>query len=414
MRVLIEQPLFHRQPGFDVNDVSFRDGFVRVTCHWLDMGVDGLRLRGVANALEGDRGHNVEKVHGLLRHIRQTVAQRYPGRALLADVPSHGEDGAGYFGAGDECHLAFNTALTPRLFMALKQENRRAVVDILRQMPEIPATCQWAIFLRNADELSLRTCNDREREYLYQAYAPDRQARLNSGIRRRLAPLLDNDRRRIELAYALLLSLPGTPILYYGNEIRMGDNVFLPNCNSVRTPMQWSGMPNGGFSRADPGRLYAPLNADPVFGYQAVNVEAQERQPFSLLNWMRRLIAVRRQHKVLAQGRVEVVEQRNEKVLAYIRRLGNERILVVANLSGSAQSAQFLLGLHAGTQPVEVLGGEAFPRIGAAPYSLTLAPHGFYWFTMDRVSRELRGRRDPSVPAVDRGADSGNAPGLVA
>ncbi len=250
--------------------------------------------------------------------------------------------------------------------------------------------------------------------YLYQAYAPDRQARLNSGIRRRLAPLLDNDRRRIELAYALLLSLPGTPILYYGNEIRMGDNVFLPNCNSVRTPMQWSGMRNGGFSRADPGRLYAPLNADPVFGYRAVNVEAQERQPFSLLNWMRRLIAVRRQHKVLAQGRVEVVEQRNEKVLAYIRRLGNQRILVVANLSGGAQSAQFLLGLHAGTEPVEILGGEAFPRIGAAPYSLTLAPYGFYWFTMDRVSRELRGRRDPSVPAVDRGTDSGNAPGLVA
>lgn len=413
MRVLIEQPLFHRHPGFDINDVSFRDGFVRVIRHWLDMGVDGLRFRGVTKALDGDPGHEIEKVHGLLRHIRQTVTQGYPGRALMADEPSQGEDGAGYFGAGDECHLALNSALTPRLFMALKQANRRAVVDILRQMPEIPSTCQWAVFLRNADELSLGTCNDREREYLYQAYAPDPQARLNGGIRRRLAPLVDNDRRRIELAYALLFSLPGTPVLYYGNEIGMGDNLFLPGCSSVRTPMQWSGMRNGGFSRADPARLYAPLNADPVFGYRAVNVEAQERQPFSLLNWMRRLIAVRREHKILAQGKVEVVEQRNEKVLAYIRRLGSQRILVVANVSGSAQSAQFLLGLHAGTQPVEILGGEAFPRIGAAPYSLTLAPYGFYWFTMDRASRD-KGRRDPNVLAVDRGTDSGHAPGLVA
>jgi maltose alpha-D-glucosyltransferase/alpha-amylase len=305
-------------------------------------------------------------------------------------------------------------ALAPRLFLALKQENRRAVIDMLREMPEIPTSCQWAVFLRNRDELRLDDCTDRERDYLYKAYAPDPQGRLNGGIRRRLAPLLENDRRRLELAYALLFSLPGTPVIYYGNEIGMGDNVFLAGCGGVRTPMQWSSARNGGFSRADPARLYAPLNADPVFGYRALNVEAQERQPFSLLNWTRRLIAIRNQHKTLGQGKIEFVEQRNEKVLAYIRRIGNQRILIVANLSGSAQSAEFLLGLHAGMQPVEILGGAAFPRIGATPYSVTLGPYGFYWFTIDRPRREAGRPVNTGVPASERQTSSAELPGLVA
>jgi maltose alpha-D-glucosyltransferase/alpha-amylase len=287
-----------------------------------------------------------------------------------------------YFGEGDECHMAFHFPLMPRMFMALRQEERHAITEILNQTPDIPENCQWALFLRNHDELTLEMVTDEERDYMYQTYAADPQMRLNLGIRRRLAPLMENSRRRIELMNSLLFSMPGTPILYYGDEIGMGDNIYLGDRNGVRTPMQWSSDRNGGFSRADTARLYAPPIMDPVYGYQSINVEAQERYPFSLLNWMKRLIGVRKQHPVLGRGQLEFIPCANRKVLAYVRRDAHETILVVANLSRHLQPVELDLHAYAGLIPIEMNGLTEFPRVGDRPYFLTLGPYAAYWFSM--------------------------------
>ena len=372
--------------ALDVDHPRVRRVVLKVMRHWLDVGVDGLKLDGIPNLVEGE-GNGVGKLpqtHMLVKEMRALIDEHYADRVLLAETNRSPGDVATYFGDGDECHMAFNVSLMPRLLMALKQEDRRPVVHDLRRTPDIPASCQWALFLRDQDELSRALCTDSERDAIYQAYAVDPHMRVSGGICRRLAPLFENDRRRIELGYALLLSLPGSPVIYYGNEIGMGDNEYLGDRTGVRTPMQWSGDRNGGFSCADPARLYAPVNADPVYGFQVVNVEAQQRQPFSLLNWMRRLIAVRQQHPAFGRGTIEFLEPRNQSVFAYVRRHGDERILIVANLSGKAQSVDFLLSLYAGTQPVELLGGTSFRRIGAGPYSLALGAYGFYWFLLSR------------------------------
>src|SRR5205809_3332710 len=308
---------------------------------------------------------------------------------LLAEANQWPSDVRAYFGDGDECHMAFHFPLMPRMFMALRQEDRHAITEILSQTPDVPDTCQWALFLRNHDELTLEMVTDEERDYMYSVYAADPQARLNLGIRRRLAPLVENSRRRIELLNAMLFSLPGTPIIYYGDEIGMGDNIYLGDRNGVRTPMQWSSDKNAGFSRADPARLYAPPIMDPVYGYQAINVEAQERYPFSLLNWMKRLIATRRQHRVFGRGSIEFVGSPNRKILAYLRRDDRETILVVANLSRSVQPAELDLKAFAGLIPVEMSGLTEFPRIGDQPYFLTLGAYASYWFSLQHAGLQM-------------------------
>lgn len=372
--------------ALDVDHPRVRRVVLKVMRHWLDVGVDGLKLDGIPNLVEGE-GNGVGKLpqtHTLVKEMRALIDEHYADRVLLAETNRSPDDVATYFGDGDECHMAFNVSLMPRLLMALKHEDRRPVVQSLRRTPDIPASCQWALFLRDQDERSLALCTDSERDAISQPDAADPHMRVSGGVCRRLAPLFQNDRRRLELGYALLLSLPGSPVLYSGNEIGMGDSVYLGDRMGVRTPMQWSGDRHGGFSRADPARLYAPVNADPVYGFQAVNVEAQQRQPFSLLNWMRRLIAVRRQHPAFGRGTIECLELRDQSVFAYVRRHGDERILIVANLSGKAQSVDILLSLYAGAQPIELLGGTRFRRIGAGPYSLALGPYGFYWFLLSR------------------------------
>jgi maltose alpha-D-glucosyltransferase/alpha-amylase len=318
---------------------------------------------------------------------------------LLAEANQWPADVRAYFGDGDECHMAFHFPLMPRLYMALRQEDRHPISEILYQTPEIPASCQWAVFLRNHDELTLEMVSDEERDYMYQTYATDPVMRLNAGIRRRLAPLLENNRQRIELLNGLLLSLPGTPVLYYGDEIGMGDNVYLGDRNGVRTPMQWNVDRNGGFSAADPARLYAPPVMDPVYGYQAVNVEAQERSPHSLLNWMRRMIALRRQYRSFGRGSIELLRPLNRTIFAFIRRYdADDPILVVANLSRTVQPVSLDLAQLSGLVPVEMTGGVELPRIGEGAYFLTLGPYAFLWLRLKRDSpaaprRILNGRR---------------------
>src|SRR5687767_6607008 len=334
---------------------------------------------------------------------------------LLAEANQWPADVRSYLGDGDECHMAFHFPLMPRMFMAIQQEERHPIVEILNQTPEIPENCQWAIFLRNHDELTLEMVTDEERDYMYSVYAADPQMRLNVGIRRRLAPLVENSRRRVELLTAMLFALPGTPIVYYGDEIGMGDNIYLGDRNGVRTPMQWSGDRNGGFSRGDPARLYAPPIMDPVYGYQAINVEAQERYPFSLLHWMKRLIAMRKQHRVFGRGSLEFVGCPNRKVLAFLRRDDRETILVVVNLSSGVQPAALDLQAFAGLIPVEMPGLTEFPRVAETPYFLTLGPYAAYWFTLQQepvqVTPTLTAASDPlaaiadDLPALLVGAD---------
>jgi maltose alpha-D-glucosyltransferase/alpha-amylase len=332
---------------------------------------------------------------------------------LLAEANQWPEDVLPYFGNGDECHMAFHFPLMPRIYMALAQEDRHPIADIMRQTPEIPENCQWAIFLRNHDELTLEMVTDRERDYLWQFYAAERQARINLGIRRRLAPLLENDRRKIELLNSLLLSMPGTPVLYYGDEIGMGDNIFLGDRNGVRTPMQWSPDRNGGFSRADPARLYLPSIMDPVYGYQSVNVEAQQRNPSSLLSWTRRLIAMRKAYQAFGRGTLSFLYPGNRKVLAYLRQYGAETVLCLANLSRATQPVELDLAAFKGRVPVEMLGGTAFPPVGELPYFVTLGPYGFFWFLLREEAEapawaeSLRGSRRELVTLVlARGAAS--------
>jgi maltose alpha-D-glucosyltransferase/alpha-amylase len=375
---------FHHQPDLNFDNPRVLRAVTKVMRFWMDQGVDGMRLDAVPYLIEreGTNCESLPETHAILKHIRAELDRHYDGRLLLAEANQWPGDVRAYFGDGDECHMAFHFPLMPRIYMALKQEDRFPIVDVLTQTPDVPPNGQWAIFLRNHDELTLEMVTDDERDYLREAYASDPQTRINGGIRRRLAPLLENDRLRIELLNSLLLSLPGTPVIYYGDEIGMGDNIYLGDRNGVRTPMQWSADRNAGFSGADPQRLYAPVIMDPLYGYQMVNVEAQERSPSSLLNWMRRAIALRRRHHTFGRGTIRFVDPANHRVLAYIREHEDERILCVANLSRQAQPCELDLGRYRGRVPVEMLGGTEFPRIGELPYFVTLGPYGSYWFLL--------------------------------
>jgi maltose alpha-D-glucosyltransferase/alpha-amylase len=392
---------FHHQPDLNFDNPAVLEAVVEVMRFWLDRGVDGLRLDAVPYLIEreGTICENLPETHEILKQIRREVDQRYPDRMLLAEANQWPADVRPYFGDGDECQMAFNFPLMPRMFMAVRQENRHPIVEILRQTPDIPPNCQWAMFLRNHDELTLEMVTDEERDYMYQAYAADPQMRINVGIRRRLAPLMENSRRRIELLNSLLMSMPGTPIIYYGDEIAMGDNIYLGDRNGVRTPMQWTGDRNAGFSRADPARLFAPPIMDPVYGYQGLNVEAQERSPFSLLNWMKRMIGLRKQFHVFGRGSIEFLPAQNRKVLAYVRQLGDDTILCVANLARSVQPIELDLSRFKGMTPVEMLELTEFPRIGDLPYFLTLGAYAFYWFRLQQAAAPLSARVPVEEPA---------------
>jgi len=383
---------FSHQPDLNFDNPSVLKAIFRIMRFWLDMGVDAFRLDAIPYLCEreGTSNENLAETHAVIRRIRTLLDTHYSHRVLLGEANQWPEDVREYFGSGDECHMAYHFPLMPRMYMAIAQEDRHPVVDIMRQTPDIPDNCQWAIFLRNHDELTLEMVTSRERDYMYRMYAADPRARINLGIRRRLAPLMDNDPDRIKLMNSLLLSMPGSPIIYYGDEIGMGDNIFLGDRNGVRTPMQWSPDRNAGFSRADPQQLYLPPIMDSVYGYEAVNVEAQARAPSSLLNWMRRMLAVRKTSQSFGRGSLSFLRPGNRKILAYLRELGDEAILCVANLSHSAQPVELDLGRFRGRVPVELLGRTAFPPVGELPYLLTLPAHGFYWFRL---------ARDAEVPA---------------
>ncbi len=375
---------FSHQPDLNHNNPSVVKAIIRVMRFWLDLGVDGLRLDAIPYLCvrEGTNNENLPETHAVIRQMRAVVDAHYKNRMFLAEANQWPEDVREYFGEGDQCHMAYHFPLMPRMYMAVAQEDRYPMTEILAQTPEIPPTCQWALFLRNHDELTLEMVTHRERDYMYRIYAADPRMRVNVGIRRRLAPLMDNDLDRIKLLNSLLLSMPGSPIVYYGDEIGMGDNFYLGDRNGMRTPMQWSPDRNAGFSRADPQRLYLPPIMDPVYGYQAVNVEAQSREPSSLLNWMRRLIAVRKAHKAFGRGGFTMLHPGNRKIVAYLRQHEGEVILCAANLARSAQPVELDLGRYRGWVPVELMGGTPFTPIGELPYPLTLPGHAFYWFRL--------------------------------
>ncbi len=377
---------FSHQPDLNFDNPRVLKAIFRTMRFWLDMGVDGFRLDAVPYLIEreGTSNENLPETHAVIKKIRALIDASYRNRLLLAEANMWPEDVREYFGDGDECHMAYHFPLMPRMYMAMAQEDRHPVVEIMQQTPEIPAANQWAIFLRNHDELTLEMVTSAERDYMYRMYAADPRARINLGIRRRLAPLLDNDVDRIKLMNSLLFSMPGSPIIYYGDEIGMGDNIYLGDRNGVRTPMQWSPDRNAGFSRADPQRLYLPPIMDPIYGYEAVNVEAQSREPNSLLNWMRRVLAARKSSRAFGRGRLAFLKPGNRKVLAYLRELGDETILCVANLGRTAQPVELDLRAYKGRVPVEMFGRVAFPPIGELPYLLTLPGSGFYWFRLSR------------------------------
>ncbi|GAB1581149.1 maltose alpha-D-glucosyltransferase [Phyllobacterium phragmitis] len=375
---------YSHQPDLNFDNPRVLEEVIRIMHYWLDTGVDGLRLDAIPYLVErdGTNNENLPETHEILKKIRRALDDKYPDRMLLAEANQWPEDTRPYFGEGDECHMAFHFPLMPRIYMALAQEDRHPISDIMRQTPEIPEPCQWAIFLRNHDELTLEMVTDRERDYLWRTYAEDMRARINLGIRRRLAPLMQNDRRKIELMNALLLSMPGTPVIYYGDELGMGDNIYLGDRDGVRTPMQWSPDRNGGFSRANPQALYLPPIMDPVYGYQTINVEAQEADPSSLLNWIRRMITVRKQHDAFGRGDFTMIYPSNRRILAYTRSNGSETILCVANLSRSAQAVELDLSRFRTCVPVELISQSPFPPIGDLPYMLTLSSYGTFWFLL--------------------------------
>ncbi len=378
---------YHHQPDLNFDSADMQEALLKVTDLWLEAGVDGLRLDAIPYLYErdGTNGENLPETHAFLKTLRAHVDERFADRMLLAEANQWPEDSVAYFGdgRGDECHMAFHFPLMPRMFMALRMEDRYPIIDILEQTPSLPETGQWAVFLRNHDELTLEMVTDEERDYMYRVYAADPRARINLGIRRRLAPLLGNNRRRIELMNGLLLSLPGTPVIYYGDEIGMGDNVYLGDRNGVRTPMQWSSDRNAGFSSANRQSLYLPVVTDPEYHYEAVNVEAQQANPQSLLWWMKRIIALRRKHPAFGRGSLEFLHPANRRILAFIREHEGETILVVANLSRYTQWTELALDGYEGRVPVELFGSVEFPRIGSGPYLMTLAPHAFMWLRLD-------------------------------
>jgi maltose alpha-D-glucosyltransferase/alpha-amylase len=379
---------YSHQPDLNFDNPAVLDEVLSIMRFWLDMGVDGLRLDAVPYLVEreGTNNENLEETHAILKKIRAALDEHAPGRMLLAEANQWPEDAQQYFGDGDECHMSFHFPLMPRMYMAIAREDRFPITDIMRQTPSIPPNCQWAVFLRNHDELTLEMVTSSERDYLWETYASDRRARINLGIRRRLAPLLERDRRRVELMNGLLLSMPGTPVIYYGDEIGMGDNIHLGDRDGVRTPMQWSVDRNGGFSRADPAALVLPPIMDPIYGYQAVNVESQARDPHSLLNWMRTMLAVRRKHPAFGRGTQRFLYPGNRKVLVYLREFceteDDEVILCVCNLSRSAQAVELDLSAFVGRIPVDIVGGSVFPPVGQLSYLLTLPPYAFYWFLL--------------------------------
>src|SRR5262244_102618 len=393
---------FSHQPDLNYDNPRVLSAMIQTMRRWVALGVDGFRLDAIPYLCEreGTNNENLPETHAIIKKIRSALDSYMPGKVLLAEANQWPEDVSAYFGDGDECHMAYHFPLMPRIYLAIAQEDRFPITDILRQTPDIPANCQWALFLRNHDELTLEMVTDVERDYLWSTYADDPKMKINVGIRRRLAPLMDNDRRRIELLNSLLFSFPGTPIIYYGDEIGMGDNIYLGDRNGVRTPMQWSPDRNAGFSRADPARLYSPIIMDPVYGYEAVNVEAQVNDPSSLLHWMRNMIALRKLFKVFGRGTIEFLHPKNRKVLAYLRRYENDQILCVANLSRFAQPVELDLSAFAGMKPIEMFGYSDFPVLGTTPYQLSLNPYGFYWFELQRSAEPVEVRSTPQPEEV--------------
>ncbi len=389
---------FSHQPDLNFDNPAVVREVLDAMRFWLDLGTDGMRLDAIPYLVErdGTTCENLPETHAIIRQIRRGMDANYANRLFLAEANQWPADVLPYFGNSDECHMAFHFPLMPRIFMALRLEDRHPITEIMDQTPPIPESCQWGLFLRNHDELTLEMVSNEERDYMYLAYSADPRMRINVGIRRRLAPLMDNNRRRIELMNSLLFSFPGTPILYYGDEIGMGDNIYLGDRNGVRTPMQWTADRNAGFSRANPAKLFAPLIMDPVYGYEAVNVEAQQSDPSSLLHWMRNMIALRKLFRVFGRGSLEFLDPENRKVLAYIRKLGDDKILCVANLSRFGQPVELDLSSLAGLTPVEMLGYTEFPVIGRAPYRLTLGPYGFFWFELQGQPEPIEIRNEPA------------------
>ena len=375
---------FSHQPDLNYDNPEVQEEMLNVMRFWLRMGVDGFRCDAVPYLFEreGTNCENLPETHAFLKQLRATIDREFQGRVLLAEANQWPADVRVYFGDGDEFHMGFHFPVMPRLFMSIRREERTPIVEIMQQTPEIPETCQWAIFLRNHDELTLEMVTDEDRDYMYREYAKDPRMKLNLGIRRRLAPLMDSGRRRLELMHSLLFSLPGTPVMYYGDEIGMGDNIFLGDRNGVRTPMQWTPDRNAGFSRADYARLFAPVIADTVYGYQALNVEAQEASPGSLLNWVRELIRVRKQHPGLWMGKLRFVNPTNRRVMAFIRSFPEETLLCVCNLARGAQPAELDLSTWQGWTPIELFAETPFPPITERPYQLSLGAYGFYWFRL--------------------------------
>jgi maltose alpha-D-glucosyltransferase/alpha-amylase len=375
---------FAHQPDLNFDNPEVQDAMLDVLRFWLDLGIDGFRLDAVPYLYErdGTNGENLPETHEYQKRVRAEVDAKYPDKVLLAEANQWPEDVVDYFGDGDECHMAFHFPVMPRMFMAVRREEAKPILEILDRTPAIPDNVQWGLFLRNHDELTLEMVTDDDRDYMYMEYAKDPRMKLNLGIRRRLAPLLDNGRDDIELLHAILFSLPGAPVLYYGDEIGMGDNVYLGDRDGVRTPMQWTGDRNGGFSRADFAQLYLPPLMDPVYGFQAVNVEAQLRTPTSFLRWLHRFIALRKEHPVFGLGTYEPLRPENPRIFAHIRRYEDDVVLCVHNLARSAQAVELDLSEFDGWIPEEMLGRSAFPPIGELPYLLTLAPRGWFWFQL--------------------------------
>ena len=379
---------FSHQPDLNFDNPAVLDAVINVMRFWLKMGVDGVRLDAIPYLIErdGTNCENLPETHVVLKKMRAALDAEFTNRLFLAEANQWPPDVIPYFGDSDECHMAFHFPLMPRMYMALRKEDRTPIVEIMQRTPTIPEDCQWAIFLRNHDELTLEMVTDEERDYMYNEYATDPRHRINVGIRRRLAPLLDQGRRQVELMNALLMSMPGTPIIYYGDEIGMGDNVYLGDRNGVRTPMQWTEGKNAGFSDADSAALYSPIIVDPPYGYQGINVRGQERVKTSLLRWMRRLIGVRRQSRAFGRGSFEPLHPANHRVLVFLRRFENETILCVNNLSRYAQAVELDLREFKGRIPVELWSEQPFPAIGDLPYLLTMGPHGFYWFRLSAAN----------------------------
>ena len=375
---------FSHQPDLNYDNPEVQQAMLDVLQFWLDLGIDGFRMDAIPYLYErdGTNGENLPETHEFLKRVRSEVDARYPDKVLLAEANQWPADVVEYFGDGDECHMCFHFPVMPRMFMSLRREDATPIYEILERTPPIPENCQWGLFLRNHDELTLEMVTDEERDYMYEEYAKDPRMKLNLGIRRRLAPLLDGGRDEVELMHAILFSLPGSPVLYYGDEIGMGDNVYLGDRDGVRTPMQWTGDRNGGFSRSDFAQLYLPPLMDPVYGYQAVNVEAQLRTPASLLRWLRRFVELRKQHPVFGLGTYEALVTSNPRIFAHIRSYEDDVVLCVHNLARSAQAVELDLSWYEGRVPEEMFGRTSFPRIGKLPYLLTFAPRGFFWFQL--------------------------------